>query len=180
VKSSISTTKRWRTAVGAAAVLLLGGAMAGCSVGSGAPDGWVYMNAHGIALAYPKGWNQLPAAGLPSNVLGGAVLKKQGQAVGEVEVLTGVKQQRPEGVKVKTSAAFKLGGYPATQLSYVYAPDPLGPKMRVMDVTARNAHGTPVLVRITGNATDVSQDTMARIADSIQIGTIGKGYVLKS
>ncbi len=181
MNSSIGTTRRWRTAVGAVTLLMLGTAAAGCAaVGKGAPDGWTYMNARGIALAHPKDWKELSAARLPHGVMAGAVLTQHGRTVGEVDVLTGVKQQRPKGVKVKNSAEFKLGGKPATQLSYIYRPTPSGPRTRVLDVTAHTAQGKPVLVRISGIVGEVTQDTVNRIADSIQIGTIGKGNILKA
>ncbi|WP_346345707.1 hypothetical protein [Streptomyces sp. SID5468] len=180
VNSSIGTTKRWRALVGAGVVLLLGPAAAGCGVGHGAPDSWTYLNAHGIALAHPKGWREMSGARLPHGMLGEAVLVQHGDTVGRVEVLTGADKRRPKGVKVKNSAEFKLGGKPAAQVSYVYRPKPDGPRLRVMDVTAHTAHGTPVLIRISGIPGEVTQDTMNRIADSIQVGTIGKGNILKT
>ncbi|GAA1884152.1 hypothetical protein GCM10009753_10170 [Streptantibioticus ferralitis] len=148
-------------------------------MGGGAPDGWTYVNAHGIAFAVPKDWKTVPAAGLSNGMLAGAVWKQHGDQVGEVQVLSGTKQERPKGVKVKNSADFKLGGKPAAQVSYVYRPSLDGPRLRVLDITARTAQGKPVQVRISGTTSDLTLDTMDRIANSIQVGTIGKGNILK-
>jgi hypothetical protein len=181
VNSSVGTTKRWGRALGAVgAVLLLGSAAVGCGVGRGAPDGWTYVNAQGIAFAVPKDWKALPATALPKGVLASAVWKQDGERVGEVQVLSGAKQERPKGVKVKNSADFKLGGKPAAQVSYIYRPSLDSPRLRVLDITARNAQGKPVQVQISGTTSDLTLDTMNRIANSIQVGTIGKGNLLKS
>ncbi len=180
MNSSVGSTKRWGRALGAVgAVLLLGSAAVGCGVGRGAPDGWTYVNAQGIAFAVPKDWKALPASGLPKGVLASAVWKQDGEQVGVVQVLSDAKLQRPVGVKVKNSADFKLGGKPAAQVSYTYRPSLDSPRLRVLDITARNAKGKPVQVRISGTTSDLTLDTMNRIANSIQVGTIGKGNLLK-
>jgi len=186
VSSSIGITKRWATAVGA--VLLLGAASAGCAVGKGAPDGWTYINAHGIALAIPKNWRETPAADLPPGVLAAAQLKQLKEpdteiADVDVEVLTR-KPPAPKGrkMKVKYSVPFKLGGHASTQTNYAFLSITDGLPQRVTEVTTEAADGRPVVVLITASGKGARSwvDTMYRIANSIQIGTVGKGNLVKT
>ncbi len=181
MNSSISTIKQCGPAVGA--VLLLGGATVACGVGAGAPDGWAYMNAHGIVLAHPKPWHEVAADRLPPGVLAEAVLDKHGRPVADVQVLAG-KAGRPaaRSMKIYDSMTFKLGGRPATQVNYTYLALPPLQQRRVTDVTVKTADGRTLEVRITayGRGNRVWQDTMNRIANSIQVGTLGKGGLVKA
>ncbi len=155
VNNSVGVVKPWmrRTAGACGGVLLLGLAGGGCAVGSGAPDGWTYQNAHGVAFAHPKDWTALPASALPRGALGGAVWTRHGKRLAEVEVLYGtLRRPHPKGVKVRTAADFELGGKPAAQFGYVYGAHPHGPRLRVMDVTGHDAHGRPILLRVTGSS----------------------------
>jgi hypothetical protein len=181
VSRSIGTTGRCAAAVGG--ILLLGGVSAGCAVGKGAPDGWTYFNAHGIAVAVPKSWRELPAADLPANVLAAAQLKEHGTALADVEVLT-KEPAAPKGwkMKVKPSVPFTLGGHPSRQMNYAFLSTTDGLPRRVTEVATRAVDGRPVFVLITASGEGAGHlvDTMYRIANSIQIGTIGKGSLVKT
>lgn len=181
VSSTIGTTRRCATAIGA--VLLLAAASAGCAVGKGAPDGWKYINAHGIAFAVPKDWRQTPAADLPAGALAEAHLLEHGTEIANVEVLTW-KPPTPKGLKMqmKPSVPFKLGGHPSTQVNYAFLSKTDDLPQRVTEVTTKTAKGRPVVVLITASGKGASSwvDTMYRIANSIQIGTIGKGNLVKT
>jgi hypothetical protein len=181
VSSSIGATGRCAAAVGA--ILLLGGVSAGCAVGKGAPDGWTYFNAHGIAVAVPKSWRETPVTDLPAGVLAAAQLKEHGTAIAGVEVLT-KEPPAPKGrkMKVKPSVPFKLGGHPSRQVNYAFISAADGLPRRVTEVVTRAADGRPVFVLITasGKGAGSLMDTMYRIANSIQIGTVGKGNLVKT
>ena len=173
--------KRWAALVGG--VALLGAAMAGCGVGKGAPDGWTYVNAHGIAFAIPKDWRLTPAADLPSHVVAAAVLRRHGTRVADVEVLTAV-PPRPRGrrLKARTEPPFTVDGVSSTEVSYAFLAGPSGLPRRVTDVTTKTARGQRVVVRIRalGKGAGSWVDTMERIANSIQVGTIGRGNILQA
>jgi hypothetical protein len=181
VSSTSSTIKRCGPTVGA--VLLLGAATAGCGVGKGAPDGWTYMNAHGIALAHPKPWVEVPAAKLAPGVLAEAVLSARGHPIADVVVLSGkAGRPRAKSLKVYDSITFNLDGKPATQVNYTYLALPPEQQRRVSEVTVKARDGRTMDVRITayGRGNRVWQDTMNRIANSIQVGTLGKGNLVKA
>ena len=152
-------------------------------MGKGAPDGWTYLNADGIAIAVPKAWREIPAADLPAGVLAAVQLKEHGSVIADVEVLA-KEPPTPKGRKmtVKPSAPFTLGGHPSRQMNYAFLSTTDGLPRRVTEVTTKAANGRPVVVLITASGKGAGSwvDTMYRIANSIQIGTIGKGNLVKT
>ncbi|MCQ4082264.1 hypothetical protein NGB36_17025 [Streptomyces sp. RB6PN25] len=152
-------------------------------MGKGAPDGWTYFNAHGIAFAVPKDWRRTATADLPPGVLAAAHLDEHGTQIADVEVLTR-KPPTPKGYKLtaKPSTPFKMGGHLSTEVNYAFLSKTDGLPRRVTEVTTKTASGRPVVVLITASGKGAGSwvDTMYRIANSIQIGTIGKGNLVKT
>ncbi|MBY8884058.1 hypothetical protein K7472_04265 [Streptomyces sp. PTM05] len=163
--------------------MLLGATTTGCGVGAGAPDSWNYVNADGVAFAHPKDWTNLPSSALPHGALAGAVWKQDGKEIATVEVLPAPGKgwpARPKGAKVKRSPAFTLGDKPADQVTYTYRHGKHGPSTRVVYLRVVDARDRPVLIRIQGEGPDFTQGMADMIADSVQVGTVGKGNIVKT
>jgi hypothetical protein len=151
-------------AVAVTSLAALLGAVAACSVGAGAPDGWRYLRVDPLAVAVPKTWQAARS---------GAVLRGAGgRTNGEVTVSTapgpGGSPGRPaEAPASAHRKSLVLDGHRGQVLDYARAAPDGRPATRV-EVRLRDPDGRPVTVRAwTANGT-AGPRVLREIVNSIE------------
>jgi hypothetical protein len=152
------------TALGALGVL----AVAGCSVGQGAPDGWRYLRAVGVAVAHPKSWRESGA--------GAALHGAGGRTDGELAVVPddAGAPGPPADPKVAVAPAHvqaatpTLDGRPARVLTFAQ-PAPDGRPATHVEVHLRTPAGHTVLIRAwTADGAIPDAALLQEIVDSVE------------